>query len=392
MTPTRWLVLGGLVAVVLVVVLVQFTEWRETEVRMPPRGEARRNPFYAMQRVADALGARTSWKHALGTASPGGVVVLSAFHWNLLPARQAALERWVESGGRLVVDDRLLSVRAFERWSGISWESPDDESDEEFIGPVDGRPPKLCRDLRNAVDGDSLQRRRYRLCEYGDGRWLVTSKRPEWQLQDDDGPQVLRVRVGRGTVTVINASPFTAVAPLAGEHARLFVDATQLRSGDEVHFLTENERPSLLALIWRYGAPVVLLAAAWIALALWRGGQRFGPLVPPTEPVRRSLAEQIRGAGHFALRAGASESLHRATARALDEAAQRRVSGFQALDVDGRAAALARLTTFDAPTLAAAMTLVDFRNTNAIRSSVSVLERARRQLLTKQTGREHGTE
>jgi len=396
MTPTRWLALGGLVAVILVVVLAQFTEWRETEQRLPPQGEARRNPFYAMQRVADALGARTSWEHALGTPSPEGVVVLSAFHWNLLPARQAAVERWVEAGGRLVVDDRLLSVRAFELWSGISWDSPadenDDENDDKFIGPVDGRAPKLCRDLRTAVDGGGLRRRRYRLCEYSDGTWLVTPKQAEWRLLDDDGPQALRVRVGRGTVTVINASPFTGVEPLAGEHARLFVDATQLRSGDEVHFITENERPSLLALIWRYGAPVVMLAAVWIALALWRGGQRFGPLVPPTEPVRRSLAEQIRGAGHFALRSGASESLHRAAARALDEAAQRRVSGFQALDVDGRAAALARLTTFDVPTLAAAMTLVDFRNTNAIRSSVSVLERARRQLLTKQTGREHGTE
>ena len=392
MTPTRWMVLGGLVAVILVAMLAQFTEWHQTEIRMSPQGEARRNPFYAMQRVADALGARTSWEHALGTASPDGVVVLSAFHWNLLPARQAALERWVESGGRLLVDDRLLSVGAFEQWSGISWKSPERENDEEFIGPVDPRPPSLCRDLRTVGDSGGLSRRRYRLCQYGDDSWLVTMKRPEWQLQDDDGAQALRVRVGQGTVTVINASPFTALMPLEGEHARLFVDAAQLRSGDEVHFLTENERPSLLALIWRYGAPVVILAALWIALALWRGGQRFGPLVPAAEAARRSLAEQIRGAGHFALRAGGGESLHRAMARALEEAARKRITGFHALDVDGRAAALARLTGFDAATLAGAITLVDFRNTNAVRGAVAVLERARRELLTKHTGRTHGTE
>jgi hypothetical protein len=71
-----------------------------------------------------------------------------------------------------------------------------------------------------------------------------------------------------------------------------------------VHFLTESEHPSLLALIWMYGAPVVGLAAAWLLLALWRNGVRFGSIVGTAPAARRSLAEQIRGTGQFALRFG----------------------------------------------------------------------------------------
>ena len=59
----------------------------------------------------------------------------------------------------------------------------------------------------------------------------------------------------------------------------LFVRATQLHRGDSLLFLTEEEQASMLALMWRYGAPAVLLLFVLIALALWRAGVRFGPLV-----------------------------------------------------------------------------------------------------------------
>ena len=90
--------------------------------------------------------------------------------------------------------------------------------------------------------------------------------------------------VGRGSVTVINASPLRYRGVFAGDHAWLFVAATQLRRGDDVHFLSEEEHPSLLALVWRYGRPSCSLALALIVLALWRGGVRFGPLAaaPPS--------------------------------------------------------------------------------------------------------------
>src|SRR5690348_7822848 len=37
------------------------TYWDELKIPMPPKGEALVNPFYAAQRFAEALGARTTW-------------------------------------------------------------------------------------------------------------------------------------------------------------------------------------------------------------------------------------------------------------------------------------------------------------------------------------------
>ena len=99
-----------------------------------------------------------------------------------------------------------------------------------------------------------------------------------------------------------------------------------MRRGDDVHFLSEDTHPSLLALLWRYGAPVVMLTLTLVALVLWRGGVRFGPLAAAADAARRSLVEQIRGTGQFILRHGGGHSLHAASVRALDEAAKRRDS------------------------------------------------------------------
>ena len=148
--------------------------------------------------------------------------------------------------------------------------------------------------------------------------------------RDASGIQAMRVQVGRGSVTVINATPFRHRSLFDGDHGRLFVAATQLRRGDDVHFLSEDDHPSLLALLWQHGAPVVVLSLALVALVLWRGGVRFGPLAAPPDAARRSLAEQIRGTGQFALRTAAATRCMRPAVRALDEAAATPDSGLRA--------------------------------------------------------------
>ena len=125
---------------------------------------------------------------------------------------------------------------------------------------------------------------------------LLTTTRKPAAARNDSGVQVMRVAVGRGSVT--SSTIHTPVQPaLAGDHGWLFVAATELRPADEVHFLTENDHPSLLTLMWRYGAPAIVLALVAIGFAPWRTSTRFGPLAEPQSTARRSLAEQIRGTG-----------------------------------------------------------------------------------------------
>src|SRR5688572_14817358 len=109
MTRTR--IIALLVAIPLAALtwwIASNTYWADTTVPMLPKGEALRNPFYAVQRFAEALGARTARERALSIPPADAAIVLSAWHWSLSGERRQALERWVESGGRLVVDSDLM--------------------------------------------------------------------------------------------------------------------------------------------------------------------------------------------------------------------------------------------------------------------------------------------
>jgi hypothetical protein len=376
---TRAHVAGALSIVLLaplVVYIARNTYWADMPIPTPPKGDAVTNPFYAAQRFAEVLGAATRRDHSPGLPSPRSVIVLSAWHWDLSPQRQHALERWVESGGRLVVD-RLLSgeVSEFESWSGVEWDfneaaaqayhESDDTSSRPECSPVDEVVPQSGRS--------------YSVCGLYFS-FVKTSRPMQWALRDAMGAQALRVGVGKGSVTVINVVPFTRRSLLEGDHAALFVAATRLQRGDDVLFLTEDDHPSLLALLWIYGAPSVALSLVLLALFLWRGAARFGPMLAIPEPRRRSMAEQIRGSGYFALRFGEGAPLHAATVRALTEAARHRIPAYSQLSYAQRAAALSKATGMDGEAIVSAIR-VSGRRAKELPNTLALLECARRQLL-----------
>jgi hypothetical protein len=377
-----------LVGILLSAVLYWFannTHWADLTIPSPPKGEALTNPFYAAQRLSEALGARASRDQRLTVPAPGAVIVLSAWNWNLSPRRRQALERWVESGGRLVVDASLVGGEEFERWSGIvrEYRDLDDNETDQVCGRVEEPSP-------TPASGRLV--RPHWLCGADFSSFLTTTRSREWSLREAmAGVQVLRVGVGRGSVTAINAEPFRYRALFDGDHAWLLVAASQLRRGDEVHFLSEGDYPSLVALTWQHGAPVVVLVLIGIALMLWRGGIRIGPLAPPTPTARRSLAEQVRGTGTFVLRYGGADSLHAACVRALDEAGRRRIPGYTGLPVKERMAALARLTGVEPNALADAIYHSRMRRPHELPGTIALLETARRRMLTDEPRSLYGT-
>lgn len=385
--------LVGLGILLLLAWIASRTYWADVKVPLPPKGEARTNPFYAAQRFVEALGARGSrydvptW-HRIVTQTPtSSVIVLADWHWTLSDYRRVALESWVESGGRLVVDATMIGGHEFERWSGISrFHRARQQSDEDN---ETGRRER-CRTLRDEHGGTSSSGPVYSVCSVFEYYSLKTEKPIVWALRDESGIHAMRVNVGRGSVTYINGNPFTERRLFDGDHGRLFVAATELRRGDDVHFLSEADHPSLLALVWQYGAGVVILTLALIGAALWRAGIRFGPPAAAPSAARRSLAEQIRGTGQFALRFGGSVSLHAACVRALGDAAQQRTRSYISLSAAQQPAVLARLTGFDADVLASAMHTGP-RSAHELRRTVTLLEAARRQLLIEPTRSPHGT-
>jgi hypothetical protein len=396
----RWIIVALLCLAVgaLVTYIARNTYWDDIALPAPLRGEAVTNPFYASQKFAEALGATTEWRRTLGTLPSGDVVVvLSHWHWDLIEDRRQQLEDWVNAGGRVVIDRTLIGGdEHLESWAGIRREYPGDEeeaddedataeeenveaeSDEESI-PVG----ELCATL-HTVDsaGERVANgRELGVCKLDGFSHLTTDRDIAWGLDNDDGVQVLRVKVGRGSVTSINADPFGNRDLMQEDHGELFVTASQLRRGDRVIFISEREHTSLLGLIWLHGAPVVVLFLIVLAAILWRGGIRFGPLSGATDTARRSIAEQIRGTGQFTIRLGGGKALHAATVRALQEAATRRIAQYSGLAHTERVAAIAHTTGIDADTLAQAINHGGARRPGELAQTIATLETARRKIL-----------
>ncbi len=368
----------------LVTWIARNTYWEEVSVPMPMKGEARTNSMYAAQLLTEKLGATISARHRLDSLpDANSVIYLSYWNWNLVGARREQLQRWVESGGRLVADSSLIGgEKELERWSGITRAVlPVDKDKAKGKDSDDSEDDCADLDTETTVTPDaSTTSVSYFICGIEPGSRLKSARRVTWLLSDAEGMQALRVDMGRGSVTLINGTPFDNSEIFDGDNALLFVAATRIDRGGHILFLSEEKSVSLLELIWMHGAPVVLLSLGIITLALWRGSLRFGPPAGAADPARRSLAEQIIGTGRFTLRFGGGTALHAATVRALHETAHRYVSGYGAMQSNARIAALASNTGMDESSLAEAIKYSGPRNTGELRKVITLLESARRRI------------
>ncbi len=376
----------GLLAIVclagLILWIANNTYWEEVPIPQPLRGEAADNPFYSAAHLARSLGAQARWQRVLGAMPPrNGVVVASDWHWGLMADRRERLERWVASGGRLVIDRSLVGgQQELETWSGISRYS---RSRADISRTDRTRKWEKCPTL-DSGDGAHFQ-----VCALDRISALRADRKTSWALRDASSAiQAVRVPIGFGSVTLINTRPFGNREMLDGDHGALFVAATQLRRGDQVWFLTEEAGASLLSLIWTTAAPVVVLAFALIAAWLWRSSVRFGPPAAATDPARRSLAEQIRGTGQFTVRFGGGHALHTAAVRALQETADRYIPGYLRLSPAKRTAKLAELAGTDASALAAVVNYSGPRRLGDLRQGLALLESVRRSISATQNHRE----
>jgi hypothetical protein len=401
---SRLLLYGFTIVVIagLVFWIARNSYWEEVSVPMPLRGEAISNPFYAAQRLAESLGARTEWRKTMGEMPPtGAVMLLQHWNWDLIAPRRQQLERWVENGGRLVLDNTFYieDDGPFQRWSGLSNRylcrgdpkkcsssavSQSDESDEFEDDAAPAKPDDYCRELQaSAPAPGQADVTHYSVCTIRPFFTLHSQHDTPWALSYGNQVDAIRVPVGRGSVTMVNAAPFGNRDLVRADHGLLFAAATQLHRGDLVVFMSEEKYASLLELIWKYGAPSVVLALLLLGAALWRNGARFGPPIAALDGARRSLVEQIVGTGRFTLRFGGGKALHAASVRALHEAAAKRLPGYARMGTEDRVAQMARMTQTDPQALAETMNYSGARGARDLKNAVELLERVRRRLLAR---------
>jgi len=356
------------------------TYWDDTLVPVPPQGEAATNAYYSVQRLATALGIRSSFIVSLNAAPPNkGALLIDGFQGDMTHTHVDELAPWVESGGRLIItDDVVRADPKFQTWSGIHlgvrFESP--EKSKPNARPRD--PEEDCASLNVATDGKATDKT-LTLCKPPSEFGLVSKRKPAWSLANEAGLQVLRVNIGRGSVTVIpRYSLISNQNLIRHDHAEIFLSASHLDRGDALYIVNVARAETLIALVWRLAAPALVFFGVAVLFIIVRQLPRFGPPLPPPALVRRSLAEQIRANAAFAWRTRKLTALRAAVRRALDETAKRRIASYSSLDVRKRVNAIAAWAGIDSKALNSAMTEDAVAAPQVQRAAIALLEQTRR--------------
>jgi len=290
-------------------------------------GEARRNPFLALERLAERMGMPAHEVRSLAELArlpPRGVLLLPQPRGELARRERARLLDWAANGGNLVIEaepaivpDPLLDMLEVRR-TAVRISGP--------RKPVEIAWPGAARPLRAELPA-----------------WLVLeAKAPRFAAGSKDSAVMLQIAHGKGLVTVINDFTFLQNSAIGKrDHAEL--GWRVVSGGGPASVLLVFNNPERLSLTrWlRANAPAVLGAAALLlVLWLWRVAPRFGPIAPDAERTRRSLLDHLRASGRFLWNAGQRKEL----AESAREVALRRVSranpDFASLSASERAARL----------------------------------------------------
>jgi len=327
------------------------------------------------------------------------------------PDRATRLRDWVKQGGQLAIPASLLDSESLATWLPVEDTPPEasDDDDEtastEEAGkshspsappmapavpastakPVKPDPDRDCRSVAepDAQPATYSNSRLFRLCTTNGGYYQPHDEaKASWSVEGASGIELLRVPLGRGSVTVFDDDLLDNETLLRGDHALLMVAALQAHPDAEVWFLTDEGRESFSLWLWRKGWPAIGLGTLALLLVWWRAAVRFGPRVAIADLPRRSMREQVRGTAAF-LRQRGPASLHAAQRRALDECVAQRLRLPSTWDDAQRALAISQATGMDAQALARALPLKPAkpRGPAALAIDLQVLESARRRLL-----------
>jgi hypothetical protein len=367
--------------------IAMHTYWDYVTVDNPPQGNAVGNRFYSFEQLTQRFAIHTRQVPTLRTLPPAdSVLLIDDVRGTLLDVD--ALEKWITAGGRLLVSPyTLLSNQRLRAWSGIGTALPRSVDEDRPALPLKQMPLKPaspdddCAPYTEHIAGHETGRSP-RAC-LGKRRIAFSSTRiPAWSLSNGYGFQMLRVNIGKGSIALIACECLIGNRSLLrADHARIVFDSIPLKAGDQVEILNPVSAEKLLPLLWRLAAAAIVCALIAIALTLWRNLPRFGRIAVPPQPLRRSLAEQIRATARFAWRTRSVASLRRSERQALTQVASVRLAFFGRMDAAQRTDALAARTGFAAGTLRDALSENSDGSAESQRAAIMLLEKVRRQLI-----------
>ncbi|MFT3755384.1 MAG: DUF4350 domain-containing protein [Pseudoxanthomonas sp.] len=379
----------GAPALVIVVIVVVAMAWFlhnynrvETDVPLPPRGEALYNPLFALRKSLEADGLRVQARqrldlsaHALGKRD---TLLLFNDPRAMSPPDVRRVLDWVEGGGHLIVRtpsehdwNSKLPAALFDQIGLHLREDEDDRRECVDMFIKDENPHvEFCNGRRFDFDsvvpqlswGDLKNGHVYARLAQGEGRIDV--------LADMDF--LGNGRSGMGGL-------FGGFGPAGGglrdvSHRALARQVLAPNYGHgTIHLVYAAQMPSLWRWLllrgWVVWVPLAIALLAW----LWLRARRFGPLQPAPVLERRSLLEHVRASGELLFRHGRSVLLYAAVRQAFLSRLRRRDPVAAAMTGEPQIAALAERFKLPADVLRKALLVPASHDKAAFRDRVSTL-------------------
>jgi hypothetical protein len=335
---------------------------------LPPTGEARYNPFYALKLSLRAMGQRVETHARVDLKSlnlkSGDTLLLYSPPNGLSETELDQLLKWVEGGGHLIVSSPSLAfetddVTIFTRL-GISPTSMDDDC---FFS--------LALNPKNsgAFCGD--------LFFVDDTEWF------DWLNGDEEnGYNLGRMGWGDGKVTVVSSLQFMTNPHLKTDGARQLTYqllADSMGKG-RFHLIYATDMSPFWLLLLKHGwtliVPALVLLVAWLVYR----SQRFGPLQASPNQDRRALLEHITATGEYMFHRHLGHELHLAVLALFNSKLRRRDPMTAALTGEAQIQALAERTKIDPQKIRQALKPGSLRQKENFFNSIATLIQLRNQL------------
>lgn len=249
---------------------------------------ARRNPFYAADRLLSRLGTTVHSVRRLADlpdSLPAADTLLMAIPtYALTAAESQRLLDWVARGGHLIIGVR----HKYQPGQGV----------DHLLDPLQVRSHRVestATDPATITTGDAMPPLQVRF-------------QSELRLNDEVWRQI---RWSEGQVTLLTDIDLFDNERLADhDHADFLWRLVQRpERGGEVWLQYRTLVPSLAQLLWRHAwMPLAGLILTLLA-TLWTCGPRLGPLLVPRSGERRRLAEHLQASSRFLWRHGAGPIL-----------------------------------------------------------------------------------
>jgi len=281
-----YLAIGGLLMCLIVLwftrnyAIVSEDEWTGM------RPEAASNPLLAARMLLQRMGSNVEQSQDLDRLSrfaTSGTLFL-ADRSDVTPPLAHALREWVRRGGHLIIAaERHLTRDPLLQELGVLVQVRRKDS-----ADAHGEPVVL-------PDGSRLE-----VALPPSPSLSVERDRLDWWYESNGAMLMVQLTEGRGRVTVMSSfAPFHNRAIGRYQHADLLWYLAGGRAASPVWLVRRLQTQSLPGWLLDHALPALIALALVLLVALWRVTPRFGPLVRPGAPDRRSLTEHLTAMGRF---------------------------------------------------------------------------------------------